>query len=158
MNNVIEGLKLIASGLSAIIVIASFITAACKPIRKRFANWVVKISGNTVTNNQINEVADMVKKIQKDLTDHITSSETERQTTLNTINDINKKLDNSMESQRNTCRNLITDMYYKYGREGEIPRYKHELLIKTYSNYKSMGGNSFIDEIYAEMKEFKVVD
>lgn len=158
MSEVIEGLKLVASGLSAIIVIGTFFTAACKPIRKRFVNWVVKISGNSACNSEIKQVADTVKKIQNDLTEHITQSETERKTTLNAINNINNKLDNSMESQRNTCRNLIVDMYYKYGREGEIPRYKHELLIKTYSNYKSMGGNSFIDEIYKEMKEYKVVD
>lgn len=156
--NVIEILKTIASISSSLVVIGGFLVAIFKPLRKKVADWVVGTSGVLTCNAEINKLVGIVDNMQKALETHIKQSDTERKETLSELNKVNQKLDDNLETQRNTCRNLIVDMYYKYGRYGEMPRYKHELLIKTYTNYKSMGGNSFIDELYEEMKDIKVVD
>lgn len=155
--NGIEILKTAASVISSLVVIGGFLTALCKPIRKKIADWVIGTSGVSTCNAEIDKLVGTVNDMQKSLNAHIKQSDTERKETLNALSDVNKKLDDSIEAQRNTCRNLITDMYYKYGKEGEMPRFKHELLIKTYTNYKSMGGNSFIDELYDELKDLKTV-
>ena len=148
--NGIEILKTVASVASSLVVIGGFLVAAFKPLRKKVADWVVGTSGVPTCNAEIDKLVGTVA--------HIKQSDSERKETLDALNKVNKKLDDNLETQRNSCRNLITDMYYKYGKYGEMPRYKHELLIKTYTNYKSMGGNSFIDELYEEMKDIKVVD
>lgn len=154
----VEILKTAASIVSSLMIIGGFVVAIFKPIRARIANWIIGTSGVPTCNAEIDKLVGIVNDMQTALNAHIKQSDTERKETLNALNTVNKKLDDNLETQRNTCRNLITDMYYKYGKEGEMPRFKHELLIKTYTNYKSMGGNSFIDELYEEMKDIKVVD
>ena len=156
--NIVEIIKAIAAVLSALIVIGGFVSTICAPIRKKIASWIVGTSGVSSCNAEIDNLVIAVNNMQKALNEHIKQSDFERKETLEELNKVNRKLDNNLETQRNSCRNLIVDMYYKYGRYGEMPRYKHELLIKTYTNYKSMGGNSFIDELYEEMKDIKVVD
>lgn len=156
--NGIEILKTVASVASSLVVIGGFLVAVLKPLRKKVADWVVGTSGVPTCNAEIDKLIRAMNSVQKSLDAHIKQSDSERKETLDALSEVNKKLDNNLETQKNTCRNLITDMYYKYGKYGEMPRYKHELLIKTYTNYKSMGGNSFIDELYEEMKDIKVVD
>ena len=156
--NGIEILKTVASISSSLVVIGGFLVAIFKPLRKKVADWVVGTSGVPTCNAEIDKLVGTVGNMQKALDAHIKQSDSERKETLDALSKVNKKLDDNLETQRNSCRNLITDMYYKYGKYGEMPRYKHELLIKTYTNYKSMGGNSFIDELYEEMKDIKVVD
>lgn len=154
----VEILKTAASIVSSLMIIGGFVVAIFKPVRERIANWIIGTSGVPTCNLEIDKLVNTVSNMQKSLDEHIKQSDAERKETLGELTKVNKKLDDNLETQRNSCRNLITDMYYKYGKYGEIPRYKHELLIKTYTNYKSMGGNSFIDEIYEEMKDIKIVD
>ena len=154
----VEILKTAASIVSSLMIIGGFVVAIFKPVRSRIANWIIGTSGVPTCNAEIDKLVNTVVNMQKSLDEHIKQSDAERKETLGELTKVNKKLDDNLETQRNSCRNLITDMYYKYGKYGEIPRYKHELLIKTYTNYKSMGGNSFIDELYEEMKDIKIVD
>lgn len=154
----VEILKTAASIVSSLMIIGGFVVAIFKPVRARITNWIIGTSGAPTCNAEIDKLVNTVANMQKSLDEHIKQSDAERKETLGELTKVNKKLDDNLETQRNSCRNLITDMYYKYGKYGEIPRYKHELLIKTYTNYKSMGGNSFIDELYEEMKDIKIVD
>ena len=55
---------------------------------------------------------------------------------------------------------LRTDMmrtYYKHVDDGEIKMYEYQNFQTNYEAYKALGGNSFIDHIYEEVQEWKVV-
>lgn len=55
-------------------------------------------------------------------------------------------------------RSEITNIYYKYLEVGTIPVYALENLTMVYKAYKDEGGNSFVDEIYKSMLDWKVVN
>lgn len=55
---------------------------------------------------------------------------------------------------------LRSDMlhtYYKHKDEGKIRQYEMENFIMEYKAYKTLGGNSFIDIINAEVKTWEVL-
>lgn len=47
--------------------------------------------------------------------------------------------------------------YYAHKHDKKIRQYAYENFIACYSAYKALGGNSFIDHIYAEVSEWEVV-
>lgn len=47
--------------------------------------------------------------------------------------------------------------YYRHKNEGKIRQYELENFIRCYEAYKALGGNSFIDHIYAEVREWEVI-
>lgn len=47
--------------------------------------------------------------------------------------------------------------YYTHKNERQIRQYDFENFIACYNAYKALGGNSFIDRIYAEVKEWEVI-
>ena len=51
----------------------------------------------------------------------------------------------------------ILNIYYKGLEKREIHQYEAENLVKLYEAYKALGGNSFIEEVYSDIKEWKVV-
>lgn len=69
----------------------------------------------------------------------------------------NKKLDRLARSSNDVLRREITKIYYKYLPYKKLPRYLKEELFVLYQDYKEQGGNSFITEIYEEMKTWAVV-
>ena len=162
----VEILKTAASVVSSLVVIGGFIATLCKPVRKYIADWVVGTSGVPTCNKEIDKLVGTVGKMQETLDDHIRQSDAERKQTLRAISEVNvkldetnKKLEDTIETQRNDARNIITDIWYKYGKYGEIPRYKYDLFLKTYADYKDhLHGNSFIDDIHKKMEDIKVVD
>lgn len=55
---------------------------------------------------------------------------------------------------------LRSDMlrtYYKHHESGEIRQYEYENFVACYAAYKALGGNSFIDKIYSEVKTWEVI-
>ena len=46
--------------------------------------------------------------------------------------------------------------YYVYKELQEIPHYEKENVLLMYSQYKKMGGNSFIDDIMEEIKDLPI--
>lgn len=53
-------------------------------------------------------------------------------------------------------RSAITKIYYKYMDLGYIPQFERENVIYMHEQYKSMDGNSYIDEIYPEILKLPV--
>lgn len=160
-----EILKSAAAVASSITIIAALLTAIIKPFQRRFAKWIIKVSGIITCDDKIDNLSEKisdltvsVKVLDNALEAHIRQGSDERALINSSLNDANNKLDASVESQRNMCRNIITELYYEFIKSGCMPRYKHELLIKTYMNYKSLNGNSYIDEIYSELKDIKITD
>ena len=53
-------------------------------------------------------------------------------------------------------RSAITKIYYKYNDLGYIPQFERENLIYMHEQYKRMGGNSYVDEIYPEILKLPI--
>lgn len=51
----------------------------------------------------------------------------------------------------------MLDMYYKGHDKDTIRQYERENFDAEYKAYKALGGNSFIDTIYEEVKRWEVI-
>lgn len=60
-------------------------------------------------------------------------------------------------AQLDLMRNEIIKIYYKRQDVQKLYQYERESLDKLYEGYHSGGGNSFIEDIYTEMRHWKVV-
>ena len=65
-----------------------------------------------------------------------------------------KKISNGTKCQ---LRSEMLRIYYHNRQTGEIRQYEYENFVFLYEAYKALGGNSFIDKIYAEVKKFKII-
>lgn len=54
-------------------------------------------------------------------------------------------------------RREITNIYYKYLPYKRIPRYTKEELFHLVNDYQKQGGNTFVKEIFDEMKTWEIV-
>ena len=57
-------------------------------------------------------------------------------------------------------RNEITTIYYKHSGEGKpaLREYERKNLDDLFDGYKALGGNHYIDDIYKDMREWRVVN
>lgn len=62
-----------------------------------------------------------------------------------------------VESERCQLRNLMLRTYYRHLERKELRQYEFENFEKAYEAYKALGGNSFIDKIHEEVREWTVV-
>lgn len=58
---------------------------------------------------------------------------------------------------RCTLRNDIVEIYELCKTKGEITKYQLQTACLSYEEYKKLKGNSFIDAIMEEIKDFKIV-
>lgn len=75
----------------------------------------------------------------------------------NANNQQNERLDTLIISSNDLLRKEITNAYYKYAPFRKMPRYIKEGIYVLYKDYKKQGGNSFIDELFDEIKTWEVV-
>lgn len=61
------------------------------------------------------------------------------------------------EGLKCVMRSIMLSTYYKCQPDAEIRQMELENYLKLYLAYKAMGGNSFIDEITKDVKEFRVI-
>lgn len=64
------------------------------------------------------------------------------------------KIINGMKCQ---LRHDMLEIYYHNKDSGVIRQYEYENFVMLYESYKALKGNSFIDKIYAEVKQWKIV-
>lgn len=65
-----------------------------------------------------------------------------------------KKVANGTKCQ---LRSEMLRMYYRHIDEKIIRQYEYENFVALYEAYKALGGNSFIDRIYAEIKTWTII-
>lgn len=65
-----------------------------------------------------------------------------------------KRIANGTKCQ---LRSEMLRIYYHNHQLSEIRQYEYENFVALYEAYKALGGNSFIDKIYAEVKTWEVV-
>lgn len=61
------------------------------------------------------------------------------------------------EGQRCLLRAEIVRLYYRHRDDKTLKEYEYRLLEQCYKAYRALGGNSFIDHIYAEMQEWEII-
>lgn len=61
------------------------------------------------------------------------------------------------ETHRCLLRDRILDIYNRHSEKGEINFFDLENVSYLYSQYKALGGNSFIDEIWHQIEQWKKV-
>ena len=66
----------------------------------------------------------------------------------------NSKIKNGTKCQ---LRSEMLRIYYKHKDDEQIRQYEYENFVLLYEAYKSLKGNSFIDKIYNDIKEWEVV-
>ncbi len=54
-------------------------------------------------------------------------------------------------------RSDMLQIYYRHSDNKSIRQYEYENFVMLYEAYKALGGNSFIDKIYNEVKTWKVI-
>lgn len=57
-----------------------------------------------------------------------------------------------------SLRNDILNIYDKCKIKKQITKYQLQSVHFTYEEYKNLKGNSFVDEIMEEIKDFEIVD
>lgn len=78
-------------------------------------------------------------------------------TTIITSHQIRKDIKQIDAAQLDLMRNEITKVYYKRQNVKELYQYERESLDKLYEGYHAGGGNSFVEDIYSEMRHWRVV-
>ena len=66
----------------------------------------------------------------------------------------NSKIKNGTKCQ---LRSEMLRIYYKHKDDETIRQYEYENFVFLYEAYKSLKGNSFIDKIYNDIKEWEVI-
>ena len=61
------------------------------------------------------------------------------------------------EGLRCLLRDEIVRTYYRHKDSKQLREYEFRNLEQCYRAYKALGGNSFVDHIYAEMQEWDVI-
>ena len=61
------------------------------------------------------------------------------------------------EGQKCLLRSDMLRTYYKHRESAVIRQYEKENFIYLYTAYKALGGNSFIDDIYNEIRTWDVI-
>lgn len=59
--------------------------------------------------------------------------------------------------QKCLLRSDMLNIYYHNREKKVIRQYEYENFVMLYEAYKALKGNSFIDKIYSEVKEWEVV-
>ena len=72
--------------------------------------------------------------------------------------DIQKSIDLLNVSQLDMLRYNMNRIYYKYRPYKRILDADKKAFIKLYNDYKEMKGNTWIDALYAELKEWPIVE
>lgn len=62
-----------------------------------------------------------------------------------------------MGGTRCLLRSEMLRIYYRHQVSREIRQYEYENFVYLYEAYKKLKGNSFIDKVYEEVKQFKVI-
>ena len=63
-----------------------------------------------------------------------------------------------VQTSKDVLRQRIMTIYHGYKKEKRFPLFEKEALDELYKDYKSQGGNSYIDKYYGRMKTWEVYD
>ena len=68
-----------------------------------------------------------------------------------------KQMDRLADGVKCQLRSDMLRIYYNNRENKQIRQYEYENFVFLYDAYKALGGNSFIDKIYSEVKDLEVI-
>lgn len=68
-----------------------------------------------------------------------------------------KNVNKVSDGQKCLLRKDMLDIYYHNREQKKIRQYEYENFVFLYEAYKALKGNSFIDKIYDEVREWEVI-
>ncbi len=74
------------------------------------------------------------------------------------LDEIQEAIDLLNQSQLDMMRYNMNKIYYKYREYKKILSADKKAFIKIYNDYKTMHGNTWIDQLYAELKDWPIVE
>lgn len=69
----------------------------------------------------------------------------------------NIKLDNLLQSSNDTLRIELLRLYFNYRPYKKIPQWAKEAAVKLHDDYVKQDGNTFIEDLWAQMSTWEVV-
>lgn len=76
---------------------------------------------------------------------------------LSVVIPIIKRMNKLAEGTKCQLRNEMLRTYYHNHDNGKIRQYEKENFVFLYEAYKALNGNSFIDDIYKEVRTWEVI-
>lgn len=67
------------------------------------------------------------------------------------------RMERVAEGVKCQLRSDMLQIYYRHVDSKTIRQYEYENFIMLYEAYKALGGNSFIDKIYNEVKTWRII-
>lgn len=132
-----ELIKDISAVLGLITTIFAIIAACSKKVRHWFGNLFGKYTKDLQETNKAQNEA--IKKINEKL------------------DNFEVILDAVKDEAKQSCRNTIKIIYYKYCRQKQIPLFERKTADATYSLYKEkFHANSYVDLLYGEIVKWPV--
>lgn len=61
------------------------------------------------------------------------------------------------EGQRCLLRAEIVRIYYRHNEDRQLKEYEFKNMDHCYDAYKALKGNSFVDKIHSEMKDWEII-
>ena len=148
----LEVIRTVGSISSAILAALTLSIFVLKPVRNFLIGWIKKTASHSGDCERLSEVESRLNENIRLFGD--------------CLNSVNEKLDGivvqnkqGLESSRTLLGNEIRKIYYDHLDKDNLSftvRQK-EYLVKLYDQYKALGGNHFIDEIFSHMMEWEVV-
>lgn len=128
----------IASYCGSISTVIALIVLIVKPLRNKFISWVSKTSDRDNINQKIDNLTILLEK-------QISQGEV--------MNEEMKKQSLALQA---TLRNSILDIYNARIKVGYMTLYEKDNLAKLYSNYTSLGGNSFVHDCVDQLNDLPI--
>lgn len=69
----------------------------------------------------------------------------------------NRKLDDLLRSSNDTLRIELLRLYFNYRPYKKIPQWAKEAAVKLHDDYIKQDGNSFIEDLWAQMSTWEIV-
>lgn len=76
---------------------------------------------------------------------------------INAVKNKKNSISSLREGVKALLRSEILKIYYHNCDKKELRQYQREALDKLYEAYKALGGNSFIVDVYEEIRDWRVV-
>ena len=131
-------LTAIAGVCGSISTIIALVILIVKPIRSKFVNWISKTSDKENIHQKIDELTELVKK-------------------LNDTNEAqNLQIDKTNKALLSTIRKEIVDIYNTCMKNEFITLYMKDTLNSLYDEYVRMGGNSFVHDLVEGLNNLPV--
>lgn len=140
-------IKCVAEYAGYIITIITLITLLSKNLRSALLSFINHKINDDKSKEQFNDLLNAISEIKAEVGDIKVEMQRQRD------EDIKES-----EAIKCSLRNTITHLYYKYKLIGSIPALERENLTFLFNAYKSLGGNSYVNQCYDELMDLQVIN